>query len=66
MMGGRGGKGGRVVKEHGESQKGVVSRVGGGDGSGWGEWWRENGDNVLEQQFKKRKKIVTEKEKGFK
>ena len=45
-----GGKGGRVVKEHvrrtqGQSQRGIGVRVGGEDGWGAGELWRENGDS---------------------
>ena len=28
-----------------KSQRGIQSRVGGGDGWGRGEWWEENGNN---------------------
>ena len=47
-MGGHGGKGGRVFRNYykgHQNQGGVGSRVGGGDGWGWREWWQENGDN---------------------
>ena len=41
---------GRVVKEHvyrthGQSQRGVVLRVGRDSGWGGGKWWQENRDN---------------------
>ena len=34
-----------VKRTHGQSQRWVGSRVGGGDGWVEGEWWGENGDN---------------------
>ena len=43
---------GKAIKEyvwrtHGQSQRGVVSRVGHGDVWGGGVWWGENGDNCI-------------------
>ena len=56
-----GGKGGRIVKEdvkrtHGQSQRGVGSRVGGGDGWSWGSHGGKMETTVRKHQFKKRKK----------
>ena len=54
-----GGKGhqGKCIKDTWIKPKGVGSRVGGRDGWGWGEWWRENGDNYTWRTILKSEKI---------
>ena len=53
---------GDTVKEHGQSQREVGSRVERGDGWGRGEWWGENGDNcswtAKKEKFKKERKEI--------
>ena len=36
---------GTCIKDTGQSQRRVRSRVGGGDGWGGGKWWEGNGGN---------------------
>ena len=47
---------------HGQSQRGVGKRVGGGDGWGMGEIWGLNGDNFIWTTIKQR--IELKKENG--
>ena len=44
---------GTCIKDTWTKPKGVVSRVGGGDGWGRGIWWGENGDNCTFTTIKK-------------
>ena len=52
---------GTCIKDTGQSQRRVRSRVGGGDGWGGGKWWEGNGGNCTWTTKKKGKKMDKKK-----